>query len=40
MRELQPVGQLSQDTIHMWINISVEVSRNEAGGRLFCYMTI
>lgn len=38
--ELQPVGQLSQGTIHVWIDISVESPWNPANGRLFCYMNI
>lgn len=38
--EPQPVDQLFWGTVYMWINISVEILGNRAGGRLFCYMDI
>lgn len=37
---LGPVRQPPQNTVHMWINILVEILGNKAGGRLFCYMNM
>lgn len=39
--ELQPVDPLTPGgTVRMWIDTSVEILGNKAGGRLFCYMNI